>query len=99
MAAAVTHTVSPERLRTIATSIPKVVIMVGDEDNVVDTSESRYIAEHMPNAELVVLDGTGHGIAMQRPVEFNAVVERAIREGREKLAQEPGVADEGNDVT
>lgn len=61
MAAAMTHNVSPERLREISKSIPKVLIVTGDEDHLVDPENSRYMKEQMPEAELVEWAGAGHG--------------------------------------
>lgn len=84
MAAGLTHRVSEDRLREISKLIPKVVIMTGDEDHLVDPQRSRFIKENMPEAELVEFSGTGHGILMQRTKEANEIVARAIREGRSR---------------
>ncbi|KAI0736621.1 Alpha/Beta hydrolase protein [Fomitopsis betulina] len=85
MAAAMTHNVSPERLREISKSIPKVLIVTGDEDHLVDPENSRYMKEQMPEAELVEWAGAGHGIQVQCRNKFNALLERVVKEGRERL--------------
>ncbi|KAI0361926.1 alpha/beta-hydrolase [Trametes cingulata] len=87
MAAALTHHVSPDQLRKISSSIPKVTIVTGDEDNLVDPSNSRLLKQHMPEAELVVREGAGHGITMQYRTWFNGLLERVFKEGREKAGQ------------
>ena len=90
MAAAMTHNVSPERLRQISGSIPKVLIVTGDEDHLVDPANSRYMKEHMPEAELVEWTEAGHGIQVQCQKQFNALLERVVKEGRERLAGKAG---------
>ena len=48
-----THDVSPERLREISRTIPKVAIVVGDEDHLVRVKNSFHLKQHMPEAEFV----------------------------------------------
>jgi pimeloyl-ACP methyl ester carboxylesterase len=85
MCAAMTHHVSPAQLRELSASIPKVLIMTGDEDNLVAPHKSRFIKAHMPEAELIVMSVTGHAIQIQRAERFNALLESAFEEGRERL--------------
>lgn len=87
MAAATTHHVSPERLRTISTTVPKVLIVTGDSDHLIDPENSHFIKKHMPSAEFVVREGSGHGLTMQSKQWFNELLERTFKEGRER-AQE-----------
>ena len=82
MAAGLTHRVSGGRLREISRLIPKVVIVTGDEDHLVDPQRSKFIKANMPEAELIEISGTGHGIPTQRAKEVNEIIVRAIREGR-----------------
>ncbi|KAL6309041.1 alpha/beta-hydrolase [Sparassis latifolia] len=88
MVAPMTHHVSPERLRNISATIPKVLILTGDQDNLVNPAHSLYLKEHMPEAELVVWEGTGHGILGQHTDRLNELFERVFREGRERLAEQ-----------
>ncbi|KIJ24781.1 hypothetical protein M422DRAFT_62317 [Sphaerobolus stellatus SS14] len=85
MAAALTHNVTPSRLHVISASIPKVTIVTGDKDNLVDPSGSFRIKAAMPEAELVQWPETGHGIHAQRPKQFNELVGRSAREAKDKL--------------
>lgn len=86
MAAGLTHGVSPARLRSISSSIPKVLIVTGDDDHLVDPANSRHMKACMPEAELVEWAGVGHAVQVQRREKFNELVERVIGEGRSKLA-------------
>ena len=86
MAAATTHYVSPERLRKISSTIPKVLIVTGDTDNLIDPSNSHHLKEDMPEAELIVKEGGAHGVAMQYKDWFNEVLERTFKEGRQRLS-------------
>ena len=83
MAAALTHHVSPARLAAISKSIPKVVIITGDEDNLVLPSHSLELKASMPEAELIQWEGTGHAIN-SRVKMFNALLEETFEEARQK---------------
>ncbi|KAH9854070.1 alpha/beta-hydrolase [Lenzites betulinus] len=84
MIAALGHYVGPDRLQQISSSIPKVAIICGDSDNLVDTSNSHLLKKHMPDAELIVRECAGHGITIQYRSWFNGVLERIFKEGRER---------------
>jgi len=86
MAAGLTHRVTGDRLKEISRLIPKVIVATGDDDHLVDPRQSRFIKENMPEAELVEFSGTGHAIHLQRPTDFNELVARAIREGRNRIS-------------
>ncbi|KDR74369.1 hypothetical protein GALMADRAFT_250247 [Galerina marginata CBS 339.88] len=98
MAAAMTHKVNAARLAHISANIPKIAIVTGDDDHLVRPLGSLRIWEGMKSGvskddsgldlqrvELLQWEGTGHGIHAQREVEFNALVERCVREGRALL--------------
>lgn len=84
MSAGLTHRVTPERLAYISKSVPKVLILTGDEDNLVSPSNSKYLSENMSKAEFIVFEKTGHAIHLQRPKEYSALLERVFKEGRER---------------
>lgn len=86
--AGLTHYVSPGRLRAISKSIPKILILTGDEDHLVSPRNSAYLASCMPEAEYVVWENTGHAIMMQRVEGFDAIVEKVVDEGRRKVMRE-----------
>ncbi|GJE96946.1 alpha/beta hydrolase [Phanerochaete sordida] len=87
MFAGLTHHVRPEQLRAIARSVPKVLILTGDEDNLVRPKCSLYLKSQMPEAELVQWEHTGHGIHVQWRERFNELAERVFEEGRQQLAK------------
>jgi pimeloyl-ACP methyl ester carboxylesterase len=87
MAAGLTHRVSGDRLREISRLIPKVVIVTGDEDHLVDPQRSKFIKANMPEAEFIEFADTGHAIQIQRAKEVNGIIARAIREGRSRLLE------------
>lgn len=80
MAAGLTHHCQPHRLLLISKSIPKVVIVTGDEDNLVSPHHSRELKESMPEADLVQWKETGHAISSQFPERFNELLENTFRE-------------------
>jgi pimeloyl-ACP methyl ester carboxylesterase len=86
MYAGLTHYVSPTRLRKISSSIPKVLILTGDQDHLVHHSNSHHLQTHMPEAEFVWWEKTGHGISAQWKARFNELLERLFEEGRLAVA-------------
>ena len=49
-------------------------MLVGEEDALTPPSESRKIAEGVPDARLVVLPGAGHLANLEAPQAFNAAL-------------------------
>ena len=88
MWAALTHRMSSSRLRSIALGVPRIVLLTGDDDNLVNPSNSRRLAAAMPGAELIVWPDTGHALQLQRVDEFNALLERVVAEGRSRADAE-----------
>ncbi|KAF8589988.1 alpha/beta-hydrolase [Ramaria rubella] len=84
-AAAIVHRVSTDRHHLIASSIPKILILTGDDDNLVNPTYSVELVNRLPGAELVCWRGTGHAVHAQWPKRFNDLLERTFMEGRERL--------------
>ena len=83
MWAAVTHRVLPYRLQALDSAIPKVLIITGDDDNLVAPENSEDLAHNMPHAEYVKWEQTGHAINGQWFKRFNAILDKTFKEGRE----------------
>ena len=96
-AAALRHHVSPSRLAFISARIPKIIILTGHEDHVVAPQKSRELWRGMTSnqdidgkdgqleylrVELVEWEDAGHGIHLQLEREYNELVARCVREGR-----------------
>ncbi|KAF7319087.1 AB hydrolase-1 domain-containing protein [Mycena chlorophos] len=80
LGAGLTHRVSRVRLRRISDTIPKIAILCGDQDNLMDLQHSRDLKAGMPSAEFIQWKETGHGINSQRPGEFRDLLCRIFRE-------------------
>ena len=91
MLAALTHYVPPSSLLTIARSIPKIAILTGDDDNMVDPRNSLRIKEAMGDGvQYEVWEGTGHGVFAQWPDRTAAWLEGVFEEGWERSLRERG---------
>jgi len=84
MAAGLTHYCSPDRLRFVSRSIPKIIIITGDLDNLVLPQHSLKLKASIPEADLVQWSETGHGIHVQRAEDFNNLLETTFKEGLER---------------
>jgi pimeloyl-ACP methyl ester carboxylesterase len=59
---------SRKRLKQI--KIP-VLVITGDRDQTVSPLRQKMLAEGIPGARQLVIAGAGHGVSVQKPVEFN----------------------------
>ena len=50
------------------------LVIVGDQDLLTPAANSIMMAQKIPNSWLVIIQGTGHGMMLQVPVEFGAIV-------------------------
>ena len=50
-------------------------MIVGDQDVVLPAANSVMMAQRIPNSWLVIIQGTGHGMMLQVPNEFNAIIQ------------------------
>ncbi|KAI0035839.1 alpha/beta-hydrolase [Vararia minispora EC-137] len=87
MVAGLTHNVQPARLRTIASSIPYIVLVTGDEDHLVEPTNTDRLVRCMPGVEVLKWQQTGHAVQLQRVREFCSVIEKAVKEGRARCAE------------
>ncbi|KAH9012721.1 alpha beta-hydrolase [Lactarius pseudohatsudake] len=80
-----THHVEARRLAQISKTIPKVLVLTGDQDHLVRSSNSAYLSKCMPEAEYVMWKETGHSVNEQHVERFNALLERVFLEGQARL--------------
>jgi pimeloyl-ACP methyl ester carboxylesterase len=50
------------------------LVIVGDQDLLTPAANSIMMAQKIPNSWLVIIQGTGHGMMLQVPIEFGAIV-------------------------
>jgi 3-oxoadipate enol-lactonase len=56
------------------------LVLTGAADTMIDPAASRAMAEAIPGAELVVVEGAGHLPQIERPVEVNRALEAFLRQ-------------------
>ncbi|MBV8958257.1 MAG: alpha/beta hydrolase, partial [Actinobacteria bacterium] len=52
------------------------LVVVGSKDRTSPPRSARRLAAALPRSELVVLDGAGHPLGLQRPAELAALIDR-----------------------
>jgi pimeloyl-ACP methyl ester carboxylesterase len=50
------------------------VIVQSEHDEFIRREHAEYLAQSIPNAKLIVLNGVSHFAPLQRPEQFNAAV-------------------------
>lgn len=58
----------------------QVLLIHGSADIICPPSAARFMAEQLPDARLVELDGAGHAPFLSRPDEFNAILRKFLQE-------------------
>ena len=56
-------------------------LLVSSDEDYTPVSDKERIVERMPNAELAVVDDTRHALPVERPDEFNAIVDDFLARG------------------
>jgi pimeloyl-ACP methyl ester carboxylesterase len=64
----------PTRLHRLVGIAHPTLVANGDHDVLIPTRNSRLLASNLPNAELSIYPGAGHGFLFQHPTEFAAEV-------------------------
>ena len=68
----------PDRRADLAAVAVPTVVVVGSEDAFTPVEDARVIADGVPGAELVVVDGAAHMPNLERPAAFNAALQRLL---------------------
>jgi 3-oxoadipate enol-lactonase len=68
----------PDRRAGLATVTVPTVVVVGSEDSFTPVADAQVIADGVPGAELVVVDGAAHMPNLERPDAFNTALQRLL---------------------
>jgi pimeloyl-ACP methyl ester carboxylesterase len=63
-----------------------VLVLAGDVDKLTPPASALMLTRRLPDAELVVIQGSGHCTMLERHAEFNAVVESFLRRAGNRAA-------------
>jgi pimeloyl-ACP methyl ester carboxylesterase len=58
------------------------VLVVGDQDEILPVEEARRIAESAPNGRLEVVEGAGHLVSLDAPERFNEILRYFLQAAR-----------------
>ncbi|HEY3480927.1 MAG TPA: alpha/beta hydrolase, partial [Streptomyces sp.] len=61
------------------------LVLAGDKDLLTPSAHSKEIAERLPDAELIVVEGAGHMVIMERPELVNAALAVLIAEAADSV--------------
>jgi pimeloyl-ACP methyl ester carboxylesterase len=50
------------------------LVLTGDEDRLTPAKYGQYLAEHIPDADYVSIDGAGHMLAQEKPLKVTAAI-------------------------
>jgi pimeloyl-ACP methyl ester carboxylesterase len=59
---------------------PPVLVIVGDDDFIVPLSQARILQEGIPNAELAIIENSGHFSYVEKPKDFRDAVFKWLSE-------------------
>ncbi|SPO30045.1 related to alpha/beta hydrolase [Ustilago trichophora] len=81
MKAALTHNIPDADLDRINRSVPKICILTGDTDFLVDPRNSDYLKNKLTTAEFHKFKDAGHALGNQIAEKVNQILEKVIAEG------------------
>jgi pimeloyl-ACP methyl ester carboxylesterase len=64
----------PDATDVVASFAGPLVVVVGDQDDILPVDEARQIAESAPNGRLEVVEGAGHLVSVEAPDRFNEIL-------------------------
>ena len=64
----------PDATDVVASFAGPLVVVVGDQDDILPVDEARQIAESAPNGRLEVVEGAGHLVSVDAPERFNEIL-------------------------
>jgi pimeloyl-ACP methyl ester carboxylesterase len=66
----------------VATFEKPLVLVVGDQDEILPVEEARQIAESAPDGRLEVVEGAGHVVSVDAPERFNEILRQFLQRAR-----------------
>jgi pimeloyl-ACP methyl ester carboxylesterase len=64
----------PDATDVVASFAGPLLVVVGDQDDILPVDEARQIAESAPNGRLEVVEGAGHLVNVDAPERFNEIL-------------------------
>jgi pimeloyl-ACP methyl ester carboxylesterase len=64
----------PDATDAVASFTSPLVVVVGDQDDILPVEEARQIADSAPNGRLEVVAGAGHVVSVDAPERFNRIL-------------------------
>jgi pimeloyl-ACP methyl ester carboxylesterase len=64
----------PDATDVVTSFTGPLVVVVGDQDDILPVDEARQIAESAPNGRLEVVEGAGHLVSVEAPERFNEIL-------------------------
>jgi pimeloyl-ACP methyl ester carboxylesterase len=64
----------PDATDVVASFAGPLVVVVGDQDDILPVDEAREIAESAPNSRFEVVEGAGHVVSVDAPDRFNRIL-------------------------
>jgi pimeloyl-ACP methyl ester carboxylesterase len=62
----------------LANIMQPTLLIVGNQDLLTPTANSIMMSQRIPNSQLVIINGTGHGVMLQAPNEFTAYIQNFL---------------------
>ncbi|KAM0753340.1 alpha/beta-hydrolase [Meredithblackwellia eburnea MCA 4105] len=85
--AVTSHYVSPWKLSSILSTIPRVHIIVGDEDQLIAPIRSKQLHAMIPGSTLRWVEGGGHTLPIQFESEYHEWLEAVFQEANDIVAK------------
>jgi len=64
-----------DRMHSVGEITCRTLVVCGEDDRMTPKKYSEYLHEMIKNSQLTIIPGAGHGVMLERPREFNQVLE------------------------
>lgn len=71
----------PDATEVVTSFAGRLLVVVGDQDDILPVDEARGIAESAPSGRLEVVQGAGHLVSVEAPDRFNQVLLELLQAG------------------
>ncbi|BGP43815.1 hypothetical protein JCM10450v2_008013 [Rhodotorula kratochvilovae] len=78
MAAVLKHRMSADRLAVLASSIPRIAIVHGTEDLLINVQRAHELHKDLPGSTLKIVENAGHALPSQIKEEYNAWIRENV---------------------
>ena len=65
-------------VKNLKNIINRTLIVWGDQDKAYNFNQVKTLSDNIPNSDLKIVDGCSHNVHLEKPNEFNIIIEEFL---------------------